>query len=131
MSRVALPRPRRDDGVGDDAPLDLSAERGQALVEVVAAVPAMLAVGLVLLQLLAMGYSAVLAGGAAEAGALALAGGGDPRSAVRHALPGWSEAGARVEVDGGRVRVRLRPPSPLALVGSKLEVSADAAVELP
>jgi hypothetical protein len=105
-------------------------ERGQALVEVVAGLPAMLAVGLVLLQLLATGYSAVLAGGAAEAGALALAGGGDAASAVRHALPGWSKAGARVEVEGGSVRVRLRPPSPLAAVGRKLEVTARAAVEL-
>jgi hypothetical protein len=106
-------------------------ERGQALVEVVAALPAMLAVALVLLQLLATGYSAVLAGSAAEAGALALAGGGDAQSAVRHALPGWSKARARVDVSGGTVRVRLQPPSPLKLVARKLEVSAEAAVELP
>jgi hypothetical protein len=106
-------------------------ERGQALVEVVAALPAMLAVALVLLQLLATGYSAVLAGSAAEAGALALAGGGDAQSAVRNALPGWSKARARVEVSGGTVRVRLQPPSPLKLVARKLEVSAEAAVELP
>lgn len=110
---------------------ELIAERGQALVEVVAGLPAMLLVGLVLLQLLAVGYSAVLAGNAAEAGALALAGGGDARAAVRHALPGWSQARATVEVSGDRVRVRLRPPSPLKLVAHKLEVSAEAAVELP
>jgi hypothetical protein len=109
----------------------LACQRGQALVEVVAGLPAMVIVGLVLLQLLATGYSAVLAGSAAEAGALALAGGGDAREAVEHALPGWSEARARVEVSGGTVAVRLRPPSPLALVARKLEVGADAAVELP
>lgn len=109
----------------------ITSERGQALVEVVGALPALLVVGLVLLQLLATGYSAVLAGGAAEAGALALAGGGDARAAVERALPGWSRARARVEVDGGKVRVRLRPPSPLALAARKLEVSAEAAVELP
>ncbi len=108
----------------------LRSERAQALVEVVAGLPAMLAVGLVLLQLLATGYSAVLAGGAAEAGALALAGDGDARAAVRHALPGWSESGARVDVDGGSVRVRLRPPSPLKAVARKLQVTARAAVEL-
>jgi hypothetical protein len=106
-------------------------ERGQALVEVVGGLPAMLIVGLVLLQLLATGYSAVLAGGAAEAGALALAADRDPREAVERALPGWSRARARVEVDGGTVRVRLRPPSPLALVARKLEVAAEATVELP
>jgi hypothetical protein len=109
----------------------LAAERGQALVEVVAALPAMLVVGLVLMQLLATGYSAVLAGSAAEAGALSLAGGGDARAAVEHALPGWSRARARVEVEGGTVRVILRPPSPLAAVSRKLEVDAEAAVELP
>lgn len=110
---------------------ELASERGQALVEVVAGLPAMLVVGLVLLQLLATGYSAVLAGGAAEAGALALASGGDARAAVEHALPGWSVARARVGVSGGTVRVTLRPPSPLSLVARKLEVSAEAAVELP
>lgn len=110
----------------------LAAERGQALVEVVAGLPAMLGLGLILLQLLATGYSAVLAGGAAEAGALALARGDDARVAVEHALPGWSAARARVEVSAaGTVRVRLRPPSPLALVARKLEVGAEAAVELP
>lgn len=109
----------------------LLSERGQALVEVVAALPALLVVGLVLMQLLAVGYSAVLAGSAAEAGALALANGGDAPAAVKHALPGWSRGRARVEVSGGTVRVRLRPPSPLRLVARKLEVSADAAVELP
>ncbi len=40
----------------------LGSERGQALVEVVAAVPVLLLVGLVLLQALAVGYAAVLAG---------------------------------------------------------------------
>lgn len=109
----------------------LSEERGQALVEVVAGLPAMLAVGLVLLQLLAVGYSAVLAGSAAEAGALALADGHDAAAAVKRALPGWSAARARVDVSGGTVRVRVRPPAPLALVARKLEVAADASVELP
>jgi hypothetical protein len=50
---------------------------------------------------------------------------------VKHALPGWSQARAQVDVSGGTVRVRLRPPSPLKLVARKLEVSAEAAVELP
>lgn len=108
----------------------MRSERGQALVELVAGLPVMLAVGLVLLQLLASGYSVVLAGAAAEAGALALAGGDDPRSAVERALPGWSRAGARVEVGEDSVRVRLRPPSPIAALARKLEVTRDAAVEL-
>jgi hypothetical protein len=106
-------------------------ERGQASVELIGALPALIALGLVLLQLLAIGYSSVLAGGAAEAGALALAGGSDARKAVEEALPGWSEADARVQVEGGAVRVRLRPPSPIAAVARRFEVTADAAVVLP
>jgi hypothetical protein len=80
------------------------------------------------MQLLAVGYASVLAGSAAEAGALALAAGADAESGVREALPGWTRAGARVTVEGGRVRVRLRPPSPLPGVSRRLEVSGQAAV---
>lgn len=108
----------------------MRSERGQALVELIGGVPLILTVGLVLLQLLAAGYSAVLAGSAAEAGALALAAGGDARAAVEHALPRWSEAGARVEVGSESVRVRLRPPSPIAAVSRRLEVTANAELEL-
>jgi hypothetical protein len=107
------------------------ASRGQATVEVLALVPVIVAVGLGLLQLLAVGYASVLAGNAAEAGALALAGGADARSGARQALPGWSRARARVEVTGGRVAVHLRPPSPLRALADGLEVTATAAVEAP
>jgi hypothetical protein len=105
--------------------------RGQATVEAVALTPALLAVGLGVLQLLAVGYASVLAGGAAEAGALALAGGGDARASAMQALPGWTEARARIGVEGGRVEVRLRPPSPLKALAERLEVEASAAVEAP
>jgi hypothetical protein len=104
---------------------------GQATVEAVAMVPAVLVAGLAAFQLLAVGYAGALAGGAAEAGALALAGGGDPRAGAREALPGWSRARARIEVRGGRVEVRLQPPSPLAAVARELEITATAAVEAP
>jgi hypothetical protein len=100
-------------------------------VEAVALVPAVVAVGLAAFQLLAVGYASVLAGAAAEAGALALAGGGDARTGAREALPGWSRARARVEVEGGRVEVRLRPPSPVQAIAKELEVRATAAVEAP
>jgi hypothetical protein len=73
----------------------------------------------------------VLAGNAAEAAALALAGGGDARAAARQALPGWSRAGARLSVTGGNVTVRLRPPTLLRALTGQLEVSANAAVEAP
>lgn len=105
-----------------------SGQRGQATVEVLAAAPVLLLVGLVLLQLAAVGYAAVLAGSSAEAGALALAAGGDARAGVREALPGWSHARARVRVAGDHVVVRLRPPSPLRAVSRRFEVRGRAAV---
>jgi hypothetical protein len=113
------------------APADLRAAGGQATIEVLALVPAFVALGLGLLQLLAVGYASVLAGGAAEAGALALARGGNARQEARAALPGWSAAHARVKVKAGRVAVSLRPPSPLNALARRLEVTADAAVEAP
>ena len=108
----------------------LRAERGQALVELMGAIPLLLIVGLVALQALAVGYASVLAGSAAEAGALALASGADAKAGVREALPGWSRAHARVRISEGRVVVRLRPPSPLPIVATNLEVPGDAAVEI-
>lgn len=103
------------------------AERGQATVELVAALPALLLAGLVALQLLATGYSMTLADGAAEAGALALASGGSAAEAAREALPGWAEDDASVEVEGGTVSVRLRPPSPIPALSERLAVSSSAA----
>ena len=94
-------------------------------------VPLLVVLGLGILQLLAVGYAGVLAGGAAEAGALALAAGSDPRAGVREALPGWSRARARVSVRDGRVEVRLRPPSPVLVLSERLEVDASAWVEAP
>jgi hypothetical protein len=104
---------------------------GQATVETIALAPVIIAIGLALLQLLAVGYASVLAGNAAEAGALALAAGADAREGARQALPGWSRARARVEVEGGRVEVHLRPPSPIDALADGLQVSATAAVEAP
>lgn len=103
------------------------AERGQATVELVAALPALLLAALVALQLLAAGYAMTLADGAAEAGALALASGGPAADAARDALPGWAEDDVSVRVEGGRVSVRLRPPSPFATVAERLTVSSSAA----
>ncbi len=106
-------------------------QRGQASVELLGAIPALLLLGLVIFQILAVGYAAVLAGSAAEAGALALAAGSDPEAGVREALPGWSRVRARVSVSRGTVRVRVRPLSPLAVVARKLEITADASLEGP
>jgi hypothetical protein len=104
---------------------------GQASVEFIAAVPMLLLVAAFFAQVLAVGYSSVLAGNAAEAAALALAGGGDPHAAARAALPAWSRTRARLTVNGGEVHVRLRPPTLLRALGRKLDVHAEAAVEAP
>ena len=103
-------------------------ENGQAALELLAALPVLLLLGLAVAQLLAVGYAAVLAGNAAEAGALALAARADAEASVRNALPGWSRAGASVRIAGGRVTVRLRPPSLMAAVARKLEVASTASV---
>jgi hypothetical protein len=92
-------------------------------------VPALLVLGLVAFQLLAVGYAAVLAGNAAEAGALAAAGGADARDAARAAVPGWQRARMKVDVDSDRVRVRMRPPSPIDRIEDALEVAASAGTE--
>jgi hypothetical protein len=102
------------------------AERGQATVELVAALPALLLAAAVALQLLVAGYAMTLADGAAEAGALALASGGSAAKAAREALPGWAKDDVSVAVEGGTVSVRLRPPSPIAAVADRLAVSSSA-----
>lgn len=102
------------------------AERGQATVELVAALPALLLAAAVALQLVVAGYAITLADGAAEAGALALASGGSAAKAAREALPGWAKDDVSVAVEGGTVSVRLRPPSPIAAVADRLAVSSSA-----
>jgi hypothetical protein len=106
-------------------------EGGQASVEFLAALPLLLLIAAFATQALAVGYSSVLAGNAAEAAALALAGGGDPHAAARAALPGWSRTRAHLTVKAGEVHIRLRPPTLLRALSRKLEVHAEAAVEAP
>jgi hypothetical protein len=105
----------------------MASEDGQASVELVAAIPALLLAALVALQLLVTGYALTLADGAAEAGALAMAAGEPAKDAAREALPGWADADAQVSVRGGEVSVRLRPPSPLEAVADSLAVTSSAA----
>jgi hypothetical protein len=101
-------------------------QRGQATVEAVAAIPLLLLVGGISLQLLAAGYALTLADGAAEAGALALAAGHPAKSAVREALPGWAVEDVSVTVRGGEVTVRLRSPSLLPALADRLAVTSSA-----
>lgn len=100
--------------------------RGQASVELVAALPALALAAALGLQLLLVGYSLTIADGAAEAGALAGAAGRDAGGAAREALPGWARGRARVSAADGRVRVELRPPAPLPAIAEALSVSSEA-----
>ncbi len=122
-----VPRRRRR-SAGTLAPLH---QCGQATVEVLAGIPALVVAGLIALQLLAAGYTLTLADGAAEAGAMALAAGRPPGPAVRQALPGWAGDRLDLSVDGGELTVRLRPPSPVEGLARGLEVSSSAWVKRP
>jgi hypothetical protein len=99
---------------------------GQATVELVAALPALLLAGLIALQLLCVGYALTLADGAAEAGALALAVGEPPKEAARAALPGWADGRVEVSVRGRRVTVTLVPPAPLPGLAERLAIASSA-----
>jgi hypothetical protein len=106
-------------------------ERGQASVELLAGIPALVLAGLVALQLLSAGYSLTLADGAVEAGAMALVADRPVAPAVRQALPGWARDRIDVAVAGGELTVRLRPPSPVDGLARRLEVSSSAWVKRP
>lgn len=101
---------------------------GQATVELVALLPLLLAAGLAAEALVAGHSAGEQAGMAAQAGAMELLQGGDPRDAARRALPAAARDRATIEVAGRRVTVRLRPRLPLAAVASAMtaEVTADA-----
>jgi hypothetical protein len=115
-------------GVGSGPP---PGEAGQASLELLAGVPPLILCGLACLHLLAAGYSLTLADGAVEAGALALAAGREAEPAVRAALPGWADDRVEVEVEGGRVRVSLRPPAALPQIAEALEIDASAWTRRP
>ncbi len=93
------------------------AQAGQGLVELVALLPVLVAIGLIGWQLALAGYAWTLAGGAARAGARAAEVGAPARDAVLSALPPRYAEGALVfaRADGG-VRVRLVVPQVLPLL---------------
>jgi len=104
----------------------MTSERGQATVEMLAAIPLLLIAGAIALQLLLAGYALTLADGAAEAGALALAAGRPAKSAAAGSLPSWATDKAEIAVRGGEVTVRLSPPSLLAAIGDRLAVTSSS-----
>ena len=104
----------------------MSGQRGQASLELVAGIPALVLAGLVALQLLVTAYTLHLADGAAEAGALAVAAGAPAEPAARAALPDWAVGRIEVSDAGGRVEVAVRPPAALPGISKALEVESSA-----
>ncbi|HMC50973.1 MAG TPA: hypothetical protein VKH20_10030 [Solirubrobacterales bacterium] len=104
----------------------MTSERGQATVELLAAIPLLLVSGAIALQLLLAGYALTLADGAAEAGALALAAGRPAKGAAEGSLPSWAADRAEIGVRGGEVTVRLAPPSLLAAFADRLAVTSSS-----
>lgn len=104
----------------------LRSSSGQATVEVVAIMPLLLLGGAAAFEFLAAGAAHELAGHAAEAAAVALVQGGDPRDAARRAVPGWAGDRMRVEIAGSRVLIHLAPPAPSRGLADLLEAEARA-----
>ena len=101
-------------------------EAGQASVELLFLAPLVVLIALAAAQLLAAGAAGELADHAAEAAAVALLQGADPRAAARDAVPGWSRERMTVQVVGRRVHVRLRPRSPIPALADLLEAKREA-----
>jgi hypothetical protein len=87
-----------------------SPDDGQASVELVAVIPALVVAVLLVAEFAAVGYSLWSAGVAARAGARAAYVGGNGGRAARASLPGALRAGASVH-DGNGLTVRVRAPS--------------------
>jgi Flp pilus assembly protein TadG len=104
-------------------------ESGQATVELVALIPVLLLVTLAAAALVAGHGAREQAGYAAQAGAMAMLQGGDPRESARRALPAGVRRRAGIEVNGRRVTVRVRPPLPIVARAMTAEVTADAGPE--
>jgi hypothetical protein len=104
----------------------MAREAGQATVETVALLPLLAVVACSVLQLLAAGMGAELADHAAEAGAVAILEGADPRRAAREAIPHWAGAHVDVSIHGRRVRVHVRPPALLPSLGELLASTSEA-----
>ena len=101
-------------------------ERGQASVELLGAVPAVLLVGLLVWQLALAGQALWLCANAARVAARAEAVGRDGPAAARSAVPRSMESGLEVEDHGGAVRVRLRIPLLVHAWQSPVSVAASA-----
>jgi hypothetical protein len=108
----------------------IRAERGQASVELVAVLPAVLLVAALLVQLALAGHAAWACANAARVAARADVVGRDAEAAARSALPGRLERDLEVrDADEGHVSVRVRVPLVVPWKGSPVTVGASARLE--
>ncbi len=94
--------------------------------ELVAAVPLVLVVGLALWQAVLTGHALWMCANAARVGARADVVGKDPLRAVRSALPRTLERGLKVRRSGSRVQVAVRVPLVVRPARSPITVAASA-----
>src|SRR5215213_4752701 len=105
-------------------------EAGQASVEMVATLPAVLLVGLLVWQLAIAGHATWATANAARVAARAAAVDRDAEKAARSALPRRLEDGLRVrELDDGAIDVRVRVPLIVRALGTLTTVHARASLE--
>ena len=107
----------------------MSAERGQATVELAALLPLVAVIALAAYALLAGLSRASRPAVAAEAGAIALLQDRDPAVAARAALPRGAAPRGRRRGSGRRVTVAVRPRVPLVARLLRTRVSAHAGPE--
>lgn len=105
-------------------------ERGQATVELLGIVPALLALGLIVWQLALVGHTAWMAAHSARAAARADLVDEDAEAAARSALPKALERGLDVHAEAtGATRVRVPVPIMHPAWGSPVKIAARAALE--
>lgn len=123
---LAVRRARHRVGSASRGHTTACATAGQASVELVALLPLLFVIALLVFSVIASHSAEEQAGAAAEAGALALIQGGDPRAAATAALPEAARHRATVTISGRRVHVHVRPRLPLPLPGLAEHLAGDA-----
>jgi hypothetical protein len=105
-------------------------DEGQASVEMIATLPAVLLVGLVVWQLAMAGHAAWACANAARVAARAAAVDRDADKAARSALPRGLEQGLRVrKLDDGAIDVGVRVPVVVRAFGTLTTVHARASLK--